>query len=77
MKPPFKTTRTFLELYRVFLVDIEESIQLAKNGCGVSFVRIQFAIKNLLCGMDRIGDNNDFWHILFSAGLVDAASNSE
>ena len=27
--------------------------------------------------MDGIGDNNDFRHIFFDAGLIDAASNSE
>jgi len=60
VKPPFEMTRTFPELYKVFLVDIEELTQLVKNGHDVSLVWMQIAIENLLCSMDGISDDNDF-----------------
>jgi len=60
VKPPFETTRTLPEFYRVFLFGIEEMMQLAENGCGVGLIWVQFAIENFLCSMDGIGDNDDF-----------------
>jgi len=77
VKSPFETTRTLPEFYRVFLFGIEETMQLAKNGCGVRLIWVWFAIEDFLCSMDGIGDNNDFWHVFFNVGLVDATSNSE
>ena len=62
---------------KVFLFGIEKKTQLAKNSCGVKLIWVWFAIKNFLHGMDGISDNNNFWHVFFSADLVDAASNSE
>ena len=60
MKSPFEATRTFPEFNRIFLVDVEEATQFTKNGQGVSLKRMQFAIKNFLCHMDGISDDDYF-----------------
>jgi len=60
MKPPFETTRTFPEFNGIFLISFEETMQLAKNGCGMRLVWMRFAVKNFLCSMDGISDNDDF-----------------
>ena len=77
VKPPFEITRTLPEFYRIFLFGIEEVTQLAKNSCDVGLIWMWFAIENFLHSIDRISNNNDFWHVFFNAGLVDATSNSE
>jgi len=38
---------------------------------------MRFAAKYFLHSMDGIGDNDDFRHVFFDAGLIDAASNSK
>ena len=40
IKSPFEATRTFPEFNRIFLVDVEEVMQFAKNGRGVSLKRM-------------------------------------
>jgi len=51
--------------------------QLTKNGHGVRLEWMQFAVEYFLCSMNGIGDDDDFRHVFFDAGLIDAASNSE
>ena len=60
VEPPFEMTRTLPELYGVFLFGVEETTQLAKDGCSVRLIWMWFAIKNFLCSIDGISDNDNF-----------------
>ena len=70
-------TRAFPKFNGIFMIFVKEMLQFANNGHGMRLEWMQFAVKYFLCGMDRIGDDNDFKHIFFNAGLIDATSNSE
>jgi len=77
VKFPSKATRTFPKFNGIFVIFVKEMTQLAKNGCGVRLEWMRFAVEYFLCSMDGIGDNDDFRHVLFDAGLIDATSNSK
>ena len=77
MKSPFEMTQAFPKFNGIFMIFVKEMSQFAKNGHGVRLEWMQFAVEYFLHGMDGIGDDDDFWHIFFNAGLIDAASNSK
>ena len=60
MKSPFEATRAFLNFNGIFMIFVKEMLQFTKNGCGVRLEWMEFAVKYFLCGIDGIGDNNDF-----------------
>ena len=77
VKSPFKTTRAFPKFNGIFVIFVKKMTQLTKNGHGVRLEWMQFAVEYFLCSMNGIGDDEDFRHVFFDAGLIDAASNSE
>ena len=60
MKSSFEVTRAFPKFNRIFMIFVKEISQFAKNGHGVRLEWMRFAIEYFLCGMDGIGDDNDF-----------------
>ena len=77
VKSLFKMTRAFPKFDGIFMIFVKEMMQLAKNGHGVRLEWMRFAVKYFLFSMDGIGDDNDFRHIFFDVGLIDATSNSK
>jgi len=77
VKFPFKVARVFPKFNGIFVIFVKEMMQHAKNGCGVRLEWMRFAVKYFLRSMDGISDDNDFRHVFFDAGLIDAASNSK
>ena len=77
VKSLFKVTRAFPKFNGIFMIFVKEMMQLAKNGHGMRLEWMQFAVEYFLCSMDGISDDDDFRHIFFDAGLIDAASNSK
>ena len=59
MKPPFKTAWTFPKFNRVFVVSVEEALQLAENRCSVGLIGMRFTVEYYLCSMDRVRYDND------------------
>ena len=77
IKSLFEATRAFPKFNGIFMIFVKEMTQFAKNGRRVRLEWMRFAVKYFLRSMDGISDNDDFWHVFFNAGLIDAASNSE
>ena len=77
MKSPFEVTRAFPKFNGIFMIFVKEMMQFVKNGCWVSLVRMQFIVKYSPSGMNGISDYDNFWHVFFDVGLIDAASDSK
>jgi len=77
MKSLFEATRAFPKFNGIFTIFDKEISQFVKNGHSVRLKWMRFAIKYFLRSMDGISDDNNFWHVFFNAGLINAASNCE
>jgi len=77
VEPLFEATRTFPEFNGIILTFVEELTQFAKNGHEMRLIWMRGAVEYVLCGMDGIGNDNDFENNFLVASLVNAASNSK
>ena len=77
MESPFETTRTLPEFDRVVLVFSKEPMQFLEDGCCIELIWVGFTVKDFLCSMNGIGNDDNFEYVLFAAYLVDTASDGK
>ena len=67
-------TGTFPKLNGIVLTFVEEKSQFAKDSHQMQLKWVCQTIENVFCWVNKIGDNDDFWDVVFVARLVDATS---
>jgi len=77
MKVPLELTREFPKFDMISLVLGEELPKFFKDSCRVDLIWVRLCIEYLLGRVDGVGDDNDFRHIFFVAGLIKSIPNHE
>ena len=77
MESPFEITGTLPEFDGVVLVFSKEPTQFLEDGYCVELIWIGFTVKDFLCSVNGIGNDNNFGYVLFAVCLVDTASDSK
>ena len=77
MKMPLKTAWTLSKLNRIVFIVFEETMKIGKDGSWLNLVRMDQQFKDFSSYMDRIGDDNNFGHIIEIWCLVNATFDSE
>jgi len=70
-------TGTLPKFDGVVLVFGEEPTQFLEDGCCVELIWMGFTVKDFLCSVNGIGNNDDFGYVIFAAYLVDTASDGK
>ena len=77
MKMPLKTAWTLPKLNRIIFIAFEETMKIGKDGSWLNLVRMDQQFKDFSRYMDRIGDDNNFGHVIEIWCLVNTIFDSE
>ena len=77
MESLIEMTGTLPKFDRVVLVFGKEPTQFLENGCCVELIWMGFTVKDFLCSMNGLGNNDNFGYVIFAACLVDTASDGK
>ena len=61
----------------VVLVFGKEPMQFLEDGCCMELIWMRFTVKDFLCGMYGIGNDDNFGYVLFAVYLVDTTSDGK
>ena len=70
-------TRIFPKSDWIVTIFDEEFSEFIRNWCHMDLKRMQWRIKNSLCSMDKICNDNDFVDDIQIGGLIDTTSDSK
>ena len=77
VESPFEMTRTLPKFDRVVLVFGKEPTQFLENSYYVKLVWMGFTVKDFLCSVNGIDNDNNFGYVLFAGCLVDTTSDGK
>ena len=77
MESSIEITGTLPKFDGVILVFDKELTQFLEDGCCVELIWIGFTIKDFLCSVNGIGNDDNFGYVIFAACLVDTASDGK
>ena len=77
MESPFETTGTLPEFDGVVLVFGKEPMQFLEDGYCVELIWVGFTVKDFLCSVNGIGNEDNFGYVFFAAYLVDTTSDGK
>ena len=70
-------TGTLPEFNGVVLVFSKEPTQFLEDGCCVELIWMGFTIKDFICSVNGISNNDNFEYVLFATYLVNTASDGK